>query len=155
MEFVKEIGGSIYDIADELWSEGAKTFNRLSTSDQEAVIEAMDDFYPEKESIDISKLNDILWFDFDMVAPYCSDLIGEIDRELSDLEDEIENLQDKLDDIEDELYEQFGDDFEPYDSNKYSELEDEKTTKEALLDELQGLKDKEEYEELAFRLNIW
>ena len=155
MEFIKEIGSSIYDIADELWSEGQKTFNRLSTSDQKAVLDAMDDFYPEDETLDIGVLNDILWFDFNIVAPYCSDLMYEIDKELSDMETEVDDLQDKLESMEDELYEQFGDNFELYDSDEYSELEDEKTTKESFLDELQGLKNNGDYEELAFRLNIW
>lgn len=155
MEFTKKIGGNIYDIADELWSEGQKTFERLTMSDQEAVIDAMDDFFPDKESIDISKLNDILWFDFNVVAPYCSDLLNEITRELTDLEEKVENLEEELNNMEDELYDQFGDNFELNDSNEYSELEDEKLTNEVLLEELQDLENREDYEELAFRLNIW
>lgn len=155
MEFTKEIGGSIYDIADELWSEGQRTFERLTVNDQEAIIDAMDEFYPEKESMNIGKLNDILWFDFNIVAPYCSDLMSEIDSELSDLEDKVSDLQDKLDNMEDELYDNFGNNFDLYDSEEYSQLEDEKLTNEALLDELQDLKAREDYEELAFRLNIW
>ena len=154
MVFTKEISG-IYDIAEELWSEGQKTFNRLTESDQEKVLDAFDDFFPEQENVDISTLNDTLWFDFNVLAPYCSDLMSEIDSELANMESKVEELQDKLDNLENELYDQFGDDFELYDNSEYSELENEKITNESLLDELQDLKDKEDWEELAFRLNIW
>lgn len=155
MEFTKEVFNNTYNIADELWSEGQRTFERLSENDQEAVINAMDELYPEKESMDIGILNDLLWHEFNVVAPYCSDLLNEITRELTDLEEKVENLQDKLDNMEDELYDNFGDNFELYDSDEYSELEDEKLANESFLDELQGLLDNDNYEELAFRLNIW
>jgi hypothetical protein len=71
------------------------------------------------------------------------------------LENEVENLQDKLDDMENELYDDFGDNFELYDSPAYKELEEEKMVRESFLEEMQSLKDNDDYEELAFRLNIW
>ncbi len=155
MEFTKEIGSSIYDVADNLWSEGRKTFERLSRGDQEAVISAMDNFYPERETLDIGILNDLLWHDFNVVATYCYDLECEIDAELADIEQVIENLQDELDNMENELCNQFGDNFELYESDEYSELENKLLDEQAYLEELQDMKDNEDYEELAFRLNIW
>lgn len=83
----------------EAWSGAVDTLERIKAADKTAELEAiLDDTYPEGMSE--TELNDLLWFDPDLVYSW----VGL--RSESEIKEELNDLREELDDLEAEYYDE-------------------------------------------------